>query len=65
MVGTLHSLVAHTDTVQLTVIIRVEVLMDFVIDIIVNTSTLRVWYTFPTTVEIPRFAETALFAFPR
>lgn len=63
VVGTLHCVVAHADTVQLAVLIRVEVLMDFIVNIIVNAATLRVWYTVSTTVEKPRFAETALFAF--
>lgn len=63
VVGALHSVVAHTGTVQLTVLIRVEVLLDFIVNIIVNAATLRVWHTIPTTVEKPRFAETTLFAF--
>ena len=54
---------AHTYTVQLTVFIREEVVMDFMVNTIINAATLRVWYTFPTTVEKPSFAETAFFAF--
>lgn len=63
VVCTLYSVVAYTGTVQLTVLIRVEVLMDFVVNTIVNAATLSIWYTLPITVKKPRFAETAFFAF--
>lgn len=63
VVGTLHFVVAHADTVLLTVLIRVEAVMDFMVNIIVSAATLRIWYTFATAVEKPRFAEAALFAF--
>lgn len=43
VVRTLHSVMAHTDTVQPTVLIRVEVFMDFMVNTIVNAATLRVW----------------------
>lgn len=40
VVCTLHAVVTYTDTVQLTVLIRVEVLMNFVVNTIVNAATL-------------------------
>lgn len=62
VVGALHRVVAHTTTVLLTALIGVEALMNFMVDPIVNAATLRVGYTWVTTIEKPRSAETALFA---
>lgn len=51
VVRTLHSVMAQTDTVQQTLLIRVEVLMDFMVNTIVNAVTLRVWETIATTMK--------------